>query len=162
MARKSTGSVAPKERINICYRPATGNAKETVELPFRALVLGDFHCRPDDRPVEEREPVNINKDNFDSVMANAGLNLSFSVKNYFDGGDNPEVPVDIDVKALRDLEPDALMQSIPQLRQIYQLRESLLALKGPLGNSPQMRRTIMAMLANSEQREQLLSEIKSD
>ena len=28
-------SVAPKERINIVYRPATGDVKEDVELPLK-------------------------------------------------------------------------------------------------------------------------------
>ena len=36
------GSVAPKERINIRYVPATGDAQEDVELPLRMLVVGDF------------------------------------------------------------------------------------------------------------------------
>ena len=34
------GSVAPKERINITFKPATGGAQEEVELPLKVLVLG--------------------------------------------------------------------------------------------------------------------------
>ena len=34
------GSVAPKERVNIVYRPATGDAKVEVELPLKLLILG--------------------------------------------------------------------------------------------------------------------------
>ncbi|HKT99965.1 MAG TPA: type VI secretion system contractile sheath small subunit, partial [Paraburkholderia sp.] len=41
-AMASDGSVAPKERVNIVYRPATGDAKAEVELPLKLLVLGDF------------------------------------------------------------------------------------------------------------------------
>ena len=48
------GSVAPKERVNIRYRPATGDAKEEVELPMKHVILGDFTLRPDDTPLEER------------------------------------------------------------------------------------------------------------
>src|SRR5262245_28490137 len=44
------GSVAPKERVNITYKPATGNAKEEVELPLKLLMIGDYTCRPDPRP----------------------------------------------------------------------------------------------------------------
>lgn len=39
---KSTGSVAPKERVNIKYVPATSNEQAEVELPHKMLVLGDF------------------------------------------------------------------------------------------------------------------------
>ena len=75
------GSVAPKERVNIVYRPATGDAKEEIELPLKLVVLGDFTLRPDDRMVEDRAPVSIDKDNFNDVMKGQGLGLQFSVPN---------------------------------------------------------------------------------
>ena len=55
MAKEST--VAPKERVNIVYRPATGDAKEEVELPLKLLVMGDFTGKPGDQPLEKRQPV---------------------------------------------------------------------------------------------------------
>ena len=39
------GSVAPKERVNIVYRPAIGDGREEVELPLRLMVMGDFTGR---------------------------------------------------------------------------------------------------------------------
>ena len=45
------GSVAPKERVNITYKPAVGNAKEEVELPLKLLMVGDYTMRPDPRPL---------------------------------------------------------------------------------------------------------------
>jgi type VI secretion system protein ImpB len=62
------GSVAPKERVNIVYRPATGDAKEEVELPLKVLVVGDFTLRDDETPVEERKSINVDKDNLDDVL----------------------------------------------------------------------------------------------
>ena len=54
MAKKKAGStVAPKERINITYKPAVGAAKESVELPFKITVLGDFTQQDDERTVED-------------------------------------------------------------------------------------------------------------
>ena len=63
------GSVAPKERVNIVYKPATGDAQEEVELPLKMLMIGDFTQRPDPRPLEDRKPINVDKDNFSKVMA---------------------------------------------------------------------------------------------
>lgn len=159
MAKKNTGSVAPKERINISYKPATGSARESVELPFKVIVLGDFLCRQDDRIVEDREPVNVNKNNFDDVMNDAKLHLTLTVRNHLDQKNDSEIGVDIDVKSLKDMEPDSLMKAIPEMRRVYELRESLLALKGPLGNNPQMRRAIMAMVKDKDQRGKLIQEI---
>ena len=34
------GSVAPRERVNIVYKPATGNAREEKELPLKLVVMG--------------------------------------------------------------------------------------------------------------------------
>jgi len=44
------GSVAPKERVNIVYKPATGGAQEEVELPLKLMMLGDYTLRADDTP----------------------------------------------------------------------------------------------------------------
>ena len=48
-------SVAPRERVNITYKPATGDAKAEVELPLKMLMIGDYTLRPDERPLEERK-----------------------------------------------------------------------------------------------------------
>jgi type VI secretion system protein ImpB len=75
------GSVAPKERVNITYKPATGNAKEEVELPLKLLMLGDYTQRPDPTPLEDRKPINVDKDNFQKVMSEQKLALSFGVQD---------------------------------------------------------------------------------
>src|SRR5690349_25110357 len=79
-AMSKEGSVAPKERVNITYKPAIGNAKEEVELPLKMLMLGDYMMRPDPRPLEDRKPINIDKDNFQKVMSEQQLALNLSVK----------------------------------------------------------------------------------
>ncbi|MBW1895325.1 MAG: type VI secretion system contractile sheath small subunit, partial [Deltaproteobacteria bacterium] len=73
MARE--GSRPPKERVNIVYRPATGDAQEEVELPLRILVMGDYTLKEDGRPFEEREVVSIDKDNFNERMKAQNLEL---------------------------------------------------------------------------------------
>ena len=56
------GTVAPKERVNIVYRPATGGAQAEIELPLKLLVLGDFTGRPDSTMLEERKAIQVDKD----------------------------------------------------------------------------------------------------
>lgn len=51
---KNTGSVAPKERVNIRYVPATSDEQAEVELPHKMLVLGDFGL-DDSRALEDRQ-----------------------------------------------------------------------------------------------------------
>ena len=73
------GSVAPPERINIKYKPSTGDAKEEVELPLKMLFHGDYTGRPDPRPLEDRKPINVDKDNFGRVLAEQNLGVQMAV-----------------------------------------------------------------------------------
>ncbi|MCW5204807.1 type VI secretion system contractile sheath small subunit, partial [Desulfobulbus sp. N2] len=87
------GSVAPKERVNIVYRPATGDAQEEVELPLKILVMGDFQQAEDDRAVEDREPINVDKDNFNDIMKAQGLGLNVTVPNKL--SDDPDEEMNV-------------------------------------------------------------------
>ena len=159
MSKKTVGSVAPKERVNISYKPAVGDAKSQIELPLKLLVLGDFMARPDDRIMEDREAINVNKNNFDEVMAGMDLNTEFSVPNRLVCGSEEEISISIKPKSLKDLTPDNLAQSIPELKKVLELRAALKALKGPLGNVPQMRRTIKSMVTDESIRDRLVQEV---
>ena len=156
---KNVGSVAPKERINISYRPAAGNAKERVELPFKLLVLGDFTQRQDQSSIEDRKVVNVNKQNFNQVMKDMELTLNLSVANKMAEGEQNNVSISLDINSLDDFEPDNIIEQVNELKQVLELREALKSLKGPLGNSPQMRKQIQALLTDSDSREALRKEI---
>ena len=71
-------SVAPTERVNIVYKPATGNAQEQVELPLKILMMGDFTGQADDTPLEQRAPINVDKGNFNEVMAQQNLKVTLT------------------------------------------------------------------------------------
>jgi type VI secretion system protein ImpB len=78
MAKKSV-SVAPPERINIKYVPATGDQQAEIELPLKLLITGDFKGHGEETALEERPVVRIDKDNFDDVIAEAGIALTMQV-----------------------------------------------------------------------------------
>ena len=159
MAKDS--SVAPKERVNIRFKPATGDAKEEKELPHKLLVLGDFTARADDTPLQERERMNVNKDNFNEVMASQNLKLDLKVDNRLeDSEEGSQLQVSLDVRSLKDLEPDAIAKNVPELRKLLEMREALTALKGPLGNMPAFKAAMEKLLTDEESRNQLLAELE--
>jgi type VI secretion system protein ImpB len=154
------GSVAPKERVNIVYRPATGDAKEEVELPLKLLVVGDFTLRPDDRMVEEREPISIDKDNFNEVLKAQNLSLDFTVPNRISGKPDEELNVSLKFESVKDFEPEAIARKTPELNKLLELREALNSLKGPMSNRPEFRKKIQDLIKDEAAREKILKELK--
>ena len=153
------GSVAPKERVNIVYRPATGDAKEEVELPLKVLVLGDFTGRADDTPVEERKTINVDKDNLDDVLAAQNIKLQTSVNNTLSDDPDAQMNLDLDFKSMKDFDPDAVIEKVPELKKLLDLRDALKALKGPLGNVPDFRKRIQELVQDEGARARLLKEL---
>ena len=152
-------SVAPKERVNIRFTPATGNQTEEIELPFKQVVIGKFNTEADETPLEERESVNIDKDSFNSVMSAQSLSLDLSVADVLSGEEDATLPVSLTFSTLRDFEPEQVVNRVPELRRLMELRSALLALKGPLGNVPAFRKSVQSVLDDEDLRRKLLDEL---
>ena len=155
-------SVAPKERVNIVYRPATGNVQEDVELPLKLMVVGDFTQREDDRPIEDRAPVSVDKDNFNDVMKAQGLRISVNVPNRLSEEQDAEMAVDLKFEKINDFSPDSVASQVPELKKLLELREALKALKGPLANVPDFRRKLQELVADDNARQALLDVLNID
>ncbi|WP_122667111.1 type VI secretion system contractile sheath small subunit [Pseudomonas viridiflava] len=154
------GSVAPKERINITFKPATGSAQEEIELPLKLMVLGDFTQQMDERKVEDRKPINIDKNNFDEVLANQKLGLTLNVPNRLQDEDySQELAIDLRINSMKDFNPASLVEHVPEMKKLMELRDALMALKGPLGNAPAFRKAIESVLEDDDSRSRVLGEL---
>ena len=153
------GSVAPRERVNIVYKPATGDAQEEKELPLKLLVTGDFTGQADDRSLEDRKPVNVNKDNFSDVMKGMNLKASFQAPDKLSEKGGGEIGVNLKFETLKDMEPEAVAKQVPELAKMLELRDALSALKGPLGNLPEFRKKVQSLVSDPAAREKLMKEL---
>lgn len=145
------GTVAPKERVNIVYKADVGGMQEEVELPLRLLVVGDFSGREklseDDQydeskaplpAVEKRDVISIDKDNFNEVLKGHDVTLQLDIK------DLGHTALKID--SLDDFEPDQIVEKLPAMRRLMELRKALIELKGPLDQHDDLRAHLQGLL----------------
>lgn len=150
-------SVAPKERINIRFKPDINSAEEK-ELPLKLLMMGNYTGMRESTLIQERKPIRIDKDNFNEVLKAHNISLPLSVKNRL-AENNDEIPIELAFESLRDFDPDRIAVQIPALNKLLLVRQALIALKGPLGNAPDFRKKLQGILNDKSTLEKLCQEI---
>lgn len=156
---KAHGSVAPKERINIKYIPATGDQQAEVELPLKLLITGDFKGHGEESALEDRQPVRIDKDNFNDVLTKAEVTLEMAVPCVLTNDIENDLSINLQFKSINDFGPDAIARQVPEMNKLLELRNALVALKGPLGNTPAFRKQLQSLLADDASRQRLIREL---
>jgi type VI secretion system protein ImpB len=135
----------PKARVNIKLDLHTGGAQKKVELPLKLMVMGDYSNGKENRPLSEREKVNINKNNFNSVLADFSPSLNLTVENTL-AGDGSEENVRLAFNEMKDFEPEQVARQIPQLRAMLAMRNLLRDLKSNLLDNATFRKELETIL----------------
>lgn len=148
-------SKARESRVNIQISDRLKGGAEP-ELPFRMLVMGDYTLKGDNRTIEEREPLDINKSNFDSVMQSFNLSLDLSVPDRLAG--KGEMPVNLKFGTLKDFRPESIARQVPQLKKLLELRDAMKALRPKLGDKA-AQKELMGAVKDPAIREQILGMI---
>src|SRR5579875_2199135 len=106
MARESTQKKLTRvrpPRVQISYDVEIGGAIEIKELPFVMGVMGDFSGQPTEPlpRLKDRRFVDVNPDNFDSVLESMKPHLAFSVENKLaEDADAGNLKVDLNFRSL--------------------------------------------------------------
>lgn len=165
MARESTQHKLDRvrsPRVQITYDVEIGGAIELKELPFVVGVLGDFTGQPEQPlpKLKERKFVEVNPDNFDSVLEGMKPHLAFSVENKL--SDEPEaanLKVDLKFKSMDDFEPENVARQVKPLKELLDLRTRLSDLRGSLQGNDKLEELLLESVSNTEKLEKLKSEI---
>src|SRR5260370_11550013 len=91
----------PKSRVQITLDLHTGGARKKLELPLKLLVAGDFSAGKEQAPLAERKKINIDKNNFDSVLGDLHPELKIGAENTL-AGDGSELPVSLRFQSMKD------------------------------------------------------------
>lgn len=147
----------PPARVNLFLEVAKGDAKEKVELPMRMLVLGDFTGREDGTALENREVINLNKDNFEDVLRSQDLSVKMAVPNTLTGED--DLAVDLRFDSMKSFEPEAVARQVPEIARLLATRNLLQDLRNRLISAADFRKQIESVIKDDAAREQLLAEL---
>ena len=97
----------PKARINLKLSLHTGGVQKKVELPLKLLTIGDFSHGKENRPLSEREKINVNKNNFNSVLSEFSPEVNLPVPNTL-AGNGEEENVRLRFTDIKDFEPEQI------------------------------------------------------
>jgi type VI secretion system protein ImpB len=132
-------------RVQITYDVEVGGAIEIKELPFVVGVLGDFTGNPEQPlpKLKDRKFVEVNPDNFDSVLEGMKPHLSFAVENKLsDEPDAPQLKVDLKFRKMEDFEPANVAKQVKPLKEMLDLRTRLSDLRGSLQGNDKLKSEI--------------------
>ena len=144
--------------LSIRATRATRWRKSSSRFDFSSWVISPGKEDPE-TSLEERKPISVDKDNFNEVLEGQNVEAEMSVPNRLSGKEDDELSVKLNFKTMRDFEPDAIAQQVPELKKLIELRDALLGLTGPLGNIPGFRKRLQAIIEDPELQKKILEEL---
>ena len=157
--QKKIGRIRPP-RVHITYDVETGGAIEKKELPFVVGVMADLSGNPEKPrpPVKDRKFVEIDRDNFDAVLAKAAPRLTYKVDNTLTEEDTL-LGVDLRFSNLEDFEPERVARQVEPLRRLLETRAKLANLRSSVAGNDKLESLLQEVLQNTSSRNRLRSEI---
>jgi type VI secretion system protein ImpB len=118
-------------RVQITYDVEVGGAIQMKELPLVVGILADL-CGQQDKVarLKERKFVQIDRDNFNDVMANLAPKLKYTVPNKITN--EGKLAVELSFKNLDDFHPTQVLKQIDALRRLLETRQRLVDLLAKL------------------------------
>jgi len=113
-------------RVQITYDVEVGGAIQKKELPFVVGVLADVSGKPAEAlpPLKVRKFVEIDRDNFNDVLAASRPRLTMQVENKLSskGG---SLALEVNFAHMDDFGPLNIIQQVAPLKKLYDVRQRL-------------------------------------
>jgi type VI secretion system protein ImpB len=143
-------------RVHITYDVELGGAIEMKELPFVAGVLGDFSGKPEEPlpRLKDRKFVEIDRDNFDQVLAGMKPRLAYNVENKLTAAGG-KMGVDLRFQSLDDFHPDNLAGQVEPLRKLVEARKKLSDLLSKMDGNEKLELMLQDIIQNTDAQKEL-------
>lgn len=148
-------------RVQITYDVEIGGAIEKKQLPFIVGILADLSGQPSEPlpKVKDRKFAEIDRDNFDDVLAAAAPRLAMRVPNKLKPDANEMLNVELNFKSIDDFGPVAVVQQIEPLRKLFEARNRLRDLLTKLDGNDELDAILREVVASTEEQAKLRSEL---
>jgi type VI secretion system protein ImpB len=152
-----------KPRVHITYEVETDGAQIVRELPFVVGVMGDFSGDPSQplRPMTDRKFTQIDRDNFNDVMARMAPGLNIKVENTL-ADDGSEMAMNLKFSSIDDFDPARVVEQVPALKSLLETRNKLRDLMSKADRSDELEGLLEKVLQNNEELKSLSSQLGLD
>jgi|ERR1700733_2195515 len=152
-----------KPRVHITYEVETDGAQIVRELPFVVGVMGDFSGDPTQplRPMTDRKFTQIDRDNFNDVMARMAPGLNIKVENTL-ADDGSEMALNLKFNSMDDFDPARVVEQVPALKSLLETRNKLRDLMSKADRSDELEGLLEKVLQNNDELKSLSSQLGLD
>ncbi|MEZ5351819.1 MAG: type VI secretion system contractile sheath small subunit [Bryobacteraceae bacterium] len=139
-------------RVQITYDVEIGGAIERKELPLVVGVLADLSGHASDPlpALRERKFVEIDRDNFNEVMAAIGPRLALRVPNRLDPASNSQLNVELRFRQPDDFSPVPVIEQVEPLRKLFEARGRLSDLLSKMDGNDKLETLLAQASQNSD------------
>lgn len=147
-------------RVQITYDVEIGNAIEMKELPFVVGVMADLSGMIIDPlpKVKERKFVEIDRDNFNDILASIKPRLALRVPNRL-LGDGSDTSIELFFQNMDDFAPLDIVKQVPALAELYQSRTLLKDLLTKLDGNDTLEELLAAIMTDSGKKDGLTKDL---
>lgn len=147
-------------RVHITYDVETGGALLKKELPYVVAVLSDLSGKPEEPlpKVRDRKFVEIDRDNFNEVMASNTPRLAFAVDNKL-VDDDSKLQVELRFNEIDDFDPVAVLKQVGPLAKLFEARQRLSDLMTKLDGNDDLDSLLQDVIENSDGQKEIKAEI---
>lgn len=146
--------------MQITYDVEVGDAIQMKEIPFVVGVMGDLSGNPDEPlpKLKDRKFVEIDRDNFNTVLAGMKPRLAYKVDNKLTD-ENTKIGVELRFKSLEDFHPERVAEQITPVRKLVEARKKLSDLLGKLDGNDKLEELLKEVISSTESLEKLGKEV---
>lgn len=150
-----------KPRVHITYDVEIGDAQEMKELPFVMGVMSDLSgASTGDLPkFKERKFVEVDRDNFNDYLKKQAPKVTFKVDNTLSDDPDAQLAVDMTFQKMKDFEPEQVVENVPVLKELLDVRKRLQSLQSRVTSSDEVTDFLKDILQNEDKRNAVAAEL---